>query len=522
MAATSGAAAGRWGGLAGVATTSGTAVANLHPAVMEAAEARLPLIAISADRPAELHGVGANQTTDQRGVFGAAPVWARTLPAGLDPALAQAAGLAAAAAAVGERSGLPGPAHLNIQFREPLVPQPGWWPAPGGPGAAPPPGAGPPLGPVGAPGAGGAPPPGPAGGLANQAAQLLPAALERGPKTLVLAGFGAGPAAAELALAAGWPLVADPASGAWWGPNCVPAGRLAADLLGSQVERVVVYGRPVLSRPVARLAQQPGLETVIVHPGGGPWFDLGRVARRVASAALAPSGPPTGQERAWLDRWLQAGRAAWARVAARPFPSGPAIAACVAQAAGAGRLVVGASSAIRDLDLVPAPAGPSGLVAAMRGAAGIDGTISFAAGLDLAAPGPGPTRVLLGDLALAHDSGGLLLPTSETRPNLQVIVLQDGGGGIFETLEVAGPGLEAAFERFFATPVQLEVKALARACGAAFAEVSTERDLVAALACPPAGISLVSVRLPRAARRGADADAVRLSRNDLILPSELS
>ncbi|MDR2253818.1 MAG: hypothetical protein LBD97_08200, partial [Bifidobacteriaceae bacterium] len=112
-------------GIVGVVTTSGTAVANLHPAALEAAAARTPLIAITADRPAELQGVGANQTVDQRGVFGAAPRWERTLEAGIDPAGARAAGLAAAAAASGRRSGVPGLAHINVRFREPLTPPPG-------------------------------------------------------------------------------------------------------------------------------------------------------------------------------------------------------------------------------------------------------------------------------------------------------------------------------------------------------------------------------------------------------------
>jgi 2-succinyl-5-enolpyruvyl-6-hydroxy-3-cyclohexene-1-carboxylate synthase len=378
---------------------------------------------------------------------------------------------------------------------------------------------------------------------------------------LVVAGFGAGPAAAELAAAANWPLVAEPASGSWHGPQAVPAGRLAVELLGDRVERVVVFGRPVLSRPVTRLIQDPGVEAVIVHPGGGPWFDLGRRVGPVAGAVIPP-GPdergPRGRRGGpdeWLEAWLTAGWEAWRQIAALPFPNGPAVAAAVAAAAGltgpapptasgpgapsvcaegrsgassgwggivpgeVGGLVVGSSSAVRDLALVPPPVAPGGLVAAPRGVAGIDGTVSFAAGV-AAARAPGATLALLGDLALAHDVGGLLTPALERQVDLRVVVLADGGGGIFETLEPARPGLEATFERFFATPVELDLAGLARAYGLAFAEAGDRDQLREALAAPARGISLVRVPLERAARRGMEARAVELSRNCLRLRSD--
>jgi 2-succinyl-5-enolpyruvyl-6-hydroxy-3-cyclohexene-1-carboxylate synthase len=616
------------GEAAAVVTTSGTAVANLHPAVMEAAASRLPLLAITADRPAELHGVGANQTTDQREVFGSAPVWEATIAAGADDRSIKREGRRAVAAALGRASGLGGPAHLNIQFRDPLAPGPDWgdelrsqlagvnraddpselhgrvpvgmgraqnefvdardggsWPEKTGPGV------------VGCPRQTG---PGPGrrpGEPEHDAGELLPVVLEKGPRTVVVAGFGAGAAARELAEAAGWPLLAEPASGSWAGPNAITAGRLVAQLLADGIERVVAYGRPVLSRPVATLVQDPRLEVVIVHHGGGPWFDLGRQAGQIASRVVVVQEPgrPGQEERDWLEAWQTAGREVWRQLQAAPWPNGPAIANVVARAQGP--LVVGASSAIRDLDLTPAPAGEK-RVLAMRGLAGIDGTVSFAGGvaaalkrqptlpagpesrqrLDPSAAGLGaaregssagrPTRdqgqpqnrnqgqdqpggaggdrhkivldrvqgqgehhgqpqnrhqgaaatVLLGDLALAHDAGGLIIPELEDRPDIRIVVLQDRGGAIFENLEVAAPELSPAFERFFATPVSVDLESLARATGASFAEARTLSQLEDALSTPPHGISLVGVPLERARRRGFERQIVELSRNALGPP----
>jgi 2-succinyl-5-enolpyruvyl-6-hydroxy-3-cyclohexene-1-carboxylate synthase len=346
---------------------------------------------------------------------------------------------------------------------------------------------------------------------------------------VVVAGFGAGPEAARLDEAAGWPLVAEPASGSWHGPNAVPAGRLAVQALGEWAQRVVIHGRPVLSRPVARLVQDPAVESVVVHPGGGPWFDLGGNARRVVAAAEPAAADPAGEkaERDWLDAWLGVGRDLGRRVAGWPFPNGSAVAAAVLAAASragetSGPLVVGSSSAIRDLGLAPPPARAGTRIAAMRGVAGIDGTIAFASGVHFAAAPDRVTRVLLGDLALAHDSGALLTPVMEKAPRLQIVVLQDGGGGIFESLEPAAVGPRELFERFFATPVRLDLACLAKSYGAAHATARSLAELDALLAAPPEGVSLIGVPLDRSHRRGLEEDAVELSRNGLVLPSNLS
>ncbi|MDR3106601.1 MAG: 2-succinyl-5-enolpyruvyl-6-hydroxy-3-cyclohexene-1-carboxylic-acid synthase [Bifidobacteriaceae bacterium] len=530
---------------AAVVTTSGTAVANLHPAVMEAAASRWPLLVITADRPAELHGIGANQTVDQRGVFGAAPVWQTTLPAGADPASCRRAAAQAIAAALGLRSGLGGPAHINLQFREPLVPAA--WPLAQA-AEAPSWSSGDDRRDTSAPKMSR---PRSAAVVSHHGEEMLGVDLAGGPRTVVIAGYRAGSQARELAEQAGWPLLAEPGSGSWGGPNAITAGRLALGLLGDQIERAVVYGRPVLSRPVAQLIQSPRIETVIIHHGGGAWFDLGRRAGRVASGATVDQAP-SPEDLAWLEAWRQTGRAVWASLQTLPYPNGPAVAAIVARATvggeeppkarrsehpdepsspaaraapptgvrvSAGRepavLVVGASSAIRDLDLAPAP--PADIrVLTMRGLAGIDGTVSFAGGVALARNQP--VTVLLGDLALAHDAGGLAIPVHERRPDLRIVVLADGGGAIFENLEVARPDLEPAFERFFATPVNLNLAALAAAYGASFEQARSADALAACLSQSVNGINLVGVPLERSHRRGLETEIVELSRNAQGLP----
>ncbi|MDR3202262.1 MAG: hypothetical protein LBT54_03920 [Bifidobacteriaceae bacterium] len=529
-----------------VATTSGTAAANLHPAVLEASHSSLPLVALTADRPAELHGVGANQTTDQRDLFGRAVRWSATLPAPggrtpsgatgapggwADPAepdarAPQAAGESAAiwaraaeqaaAAALGARSAWPGPVHLNLQFREPLVPA---LSATGPPGAAPPR----PAAPI---------PPSAPSGHANQrpsqpgdsqtpTTDIAPAVrLAPGPATVVIAGAGAGPAARELAERAGWPLLAEPASGAWAGPNAITAHGLllARPDLGGAIRRAVVYGRPTLSRPVTRLVSDPAVELIVIHPGGGPWFDLARRAARVAPAAMPPPAA-WPEDAARLAAWRSAAAALDARIAALlarraqegGVMDGPLAARLIAQMDDAVPLLVAASNPIRDLALAPAPAAGR-RIHASRGLAGIDGTVSTAAGLAL---GLGtPVRVLVGDLALVHDAGGLGAGALERRPDLQIVVLNDSGGGVFEGLEPGEPGepgRAAVFERYFATPQAVDFEALARAPGARHSRAASPAELRNQLRAGTDGVSLIEVPARRTERRALAAQLESLA-----------
>ncbi len=454
---------------AAVVTTSGTAVANLHPAVLEAHHAGVPLLLLTADRPARLRGTWANQTTDlQPDVFGAATRLALVLEADDVPDWdAVAARVVAAATGTTAR---PGPVHLDLGLDDPLLPAGDIevvapQPVPRGPVLAP-----------------------------------MTTRLEQGPRTLVVAGAGAGTGARTLAEDAGWPLLAEPSSGAKAGPCRVGAYRLLLERvdLVADVERVVVLGRPTLSRPVTRLLAREDVEVVQVvgHPDEpGP----GRAVRRVVGSVTA--GPDVDGA-PWLDRWLDLGRRAEAALDAVLDDGedlhGPWLARASARASGPGDLlVVAASNPVRDLDLV-APPGEGTRVLANRGLAGIDGTVSTAVGV--ASTTGCPTRLLVGDLAFLHDLGGLVVPGSERdRLRLQVVVLDDDGGGIFGLLEHADRPRE--FERVFGTPHGADLLRAASGLGAEAVRTVDRAATVAATSSVPQGISVVVVPSDRSGLR---------------------
>ena len=467
---------------AAVVTTSGTAVGELLPAVMEAHHGGVPLVVLSADRPAELHGTGANQTTVQPGIFADFPAVAADVEAGIDPAGA----ISAALGRLG--NGIPvGPVHVNLQFREPLTP------AESDPlflDAA------------------------PAAGLAEiaevPAPDRVPAADPPIPgthRTVVVAGDGAGELAALFALRAGLPLLAEPSSNARFGPNAVSAYRLLLADLAPDVERVVVFGRPTLSRPVAALLARPGVEKALYLPRPVNWFTPGRRTETIISDipglfAFAGSGAP-----GWLERWQAASRAAQSAVTnlleQQTELTGLQVADLVWDAADA-NLVLGSSNVIRDMDLVAAPDWHPLDVYANRGLAGIDGTISTAAGIALA--NGIPTRLLLGDLTFLHDVGALLLGNGETEPDLQMVVLNDSGGGIFSVLEHGAlgedPKYAALVERFFGTPHRADLAALCRGYGVRHHLIRSAGELESALASPVAGRSVLEVPVARDSLRG--------------------
>jgi 2-succinyl-5-enolpyruvyl-6-hydroxy-3-cyclohexene-1-carboxylate synthase len=467
-----------------VVTTSGTAVANLHPAVLEASHAGRPLIALTADRPHELRRTGANQTTDQVGIFGGAVRWSLDLPAG-DPVGLPGLVTRAIAAARGLRAGDPGPVHVNAAFREPLTPVRPWTPAE-------PPSARPRLEPAGespilvGPGTPGA-------------AHIPP-----GRRSVVVAGDGAGPAARRLAELSGWPLLAEPTSGARSGPNAVGAYRLLLDVpeLGGGIERVVVVGRPTLSRPVSRLLAREDVEIVVVGREA-TWTDVAGTAALVCGAVSVPEHD--GGEGGWLRRWQDAAAAAaneLDRHLSRAPLSGLTVAREVARATeealgGARTLVVGASMAVRDLDLVTetSMSADPARVLANRGLAGIDGTIATAAGVALGSDAP--VRVLVGDLTFLHDLAGLARGPREPEPDLQVVVVNDDGGAIFATVEHGDPRWAEVFERVFATPQGADLAALCRGYGVRHTLVPDLEALRTALGKPIVGRSVVEVQVSR-------------------------
>jgi 2-succinyl-5-enolpyruvyl-6-hydroxy-3-cyclohexene-1-carboxylate synthase len=494
-----------------IVTTSGTAVGNLLPAVMEAHHSGVPLLVLSADRPAELRGTGANQTTWQPGIFGRfarldldvdAPGNPAHGPGGGagDAAGPHAAALAALAADASlGRDGMPGPVHLNLQFREPLS---GVFPEIVAPVVDEP-----------------------------EPSHPNPAyPLEPGPRTIVIAGDGAGAEAEEVAHAGGWPLIAEVSSGARFGRNLVVAYRaLLSSELAQHVERVIVFGHPTLSREVPALLAREDVQLVVVTSGGErimPGHEGRMLVDRVEVSAEGIAASRQPDARAWLGRWIVASRqqlefddpefpapdveaprsgdlarrreyAKAELAAARAAITRPLLALAVWRATWPhDRLVLGASRLIREADrVVP---GKKIAVHANRGLAGIDGTVSTAVGVALASQADakgGITRVLLGDLTLLHDVGGLLIGDGETRPRVQLIVGNDGGGTIFDSLEVAATADPDAFTRVMRTPQAVSIEQLAAAYGWSYTRATTRAELDRALTSPEGALSIVEVPL---------------------------
>jgi 2-succinyl-5-enolpyruvyl-6-hydroxy-3-cyclohexene-1-carboxylate synthase len=449
------------GARAAVICTSGTAVANLHPAVLEAAHAGLPMIAVTADRPARLRGTDANQTTHQVGIFG--PL----VPThDLDEATALPGLLAPG-----------GPLHLNVQLEDPLVPPDTWTPTvvPHEP-------------------------------LARSRPGSLDV-LAPGPRTVVVAGDDAGPPARLLAERANWPLLAEPTSGARTGTNALRCYRLLLDTdLGHGVERVVVYGHPTLSRPVMRLL---GRTEVLAVTRDSVWrgrpYDVAQEVR--GGVEVGEPDDPT-----WLVRWREADRDLSTRLdamlAAEAEVTPYQVAGAVSRALpAAGLLVVGASSPIRDLDLMARPyvVGERRKVIANRGLSGIDGTVSTAIGAALGRPRSSRALALMGDVTFLHDANGLVLGPDEARPDLTIVVVNDDGGSIFSMLEQGAPEYAASYEALFGTPHGVDLASLCAATRTAHWRVESLGELEHALASPNGGIEVVEVRVRRDNRREFDA-----------------
>ncbi|MBD5382348.1 MAG: 2-succinyl-5-enolpyruvyl-6-hydroxy-3-cyclohexene-1-carboxylic-acid synthase [Clavibacter sp.] len=492
-----------------VITTSGTAVANLHPAVLEGWHSGVPMLLLTGDRPAELRGIASNQTTRQPGMFGDRVACIDVpAPEETDDDLARDALLARDAyrRARDERT----PVHVNVAFRDPLsVAVPDLTEAVAEVRAA-------------APAT-----PAPAG---PATADVLD--LPHGPRTLVVAGHAAGEAAEELARAGGWPLAAEISSGSHFGPNLVVSFRelLAREGFGDRVERVIVFGHPTLTREVPLLVGREDVEAIVVGSTGGEDYDpRHRVTAHPAAVRVVGEPADPAEARRWLGTWVHESRAildeATAAESAPLLPSGttPAERRDFARAELAAvradvtrrhlvralwqatwphdRLVLGASRLIREADR--ALPGKRVRVHANRGLAGIDGTISTGLGIALASQAgsgsaaAGITRVLVGDLTLLHDVGSLLIGTGERVPRIQVIVGNDGGGTIFDGLEVSRTAAPASIDRVMFTPQRVDLASLARAYGWAHLRAATHGELEAALTTASEAPLLIEVPLAR-------------------------
>jgi 2-succinyl-5-enolpyruvyl-6-hydroxy-3-cyclohexene-1-carboxylate synthase len=472
------------GAPAAVLTTSGTATANLHPAVLEAWHAHVPLIAITASRPRSLINTGSNQTTDQDQLFGRhVRAFAGLSDEVLDHRSWRFEVTRILTAATGLRTRMPGPAQLNVEFSEPLLPAESAWP-----------------------------PPAPDLVITASQNSAEPTVLPDGSQTVIIAGDSSpemGRAIADLAVQAGVPLMAEPSSNARCGKAALSTYRLLlSSTLTEEIERVVVFGRPTLSRPVSRLLARDDLELVVVSEYAD-WIDPGRAASLVTDAVKLPEPADSG----WFDAWQQAEKSVRERLDAllgeQSHFTGPALAATVWTALGADdALFAGSSSPIRDLDLAPiTAASPS--TYANRGLSGIDGNVSTAAGIALALEHP--THALLGDLTALHDVTGLVIARSEPWPDLRIVVANDDGGSLFATLEQGEPAHMGAFERLFGTPQGLRFEALAAAAGIGYRRAEAAEELSQILAEPPAGVELVEAVIDRAHRRTLDREIIALA-----------
>ncbi|MBS4728685.1 2-succinyl-5-enolpyruvyl-6-hydroxy-3-cyclohexene-1-carboxylic-acid synthase [Mycobacterium sp. SM1] len=468
-----------------VAMTSGTAVANLGPAVVEANYARVPLIVLSANRPYELLGTGANQTMEQLGYFGTqvrATIslgLAEDAPERVDALNAtwRSATCRVLVAATGARTANAGPVHFDIPLREPLVPDQEPDPAdtrtPGGrPGGVP-------------------------WTCAPPATFDQPLEIDLSRDTVVICGHGAG-AHPNLA---GLPTVAEPTAP----PADNPLHPWVLPLLHPQ--QVIMVGRPTLHRPVAALLADPSVP-VYALTTGPRWPDVSGNSQATGTRAVTTGAPSPAWLRRCADLHRQAITAVRSQLKAHPLTTGLHVAAAVADALRPGdQLVLGASNPVRDAALVGLDT--HGIaVRSNRGVAGIDGTVSTAIGAALAyeqahARGGVPPRTiaLIGDLTFVHDSSGLLIgPTEPVPQNLTIVVSNDNGGGIFELLEQGDPRFSDVSARIFGTPHDVDVGALCRAYHVESRQIEID-DLRPALDEPGAGMRVLEVKADRSSLR---------------------
>ncbi|SDL62790.1 2-succinyl-5-enolpyruvyl-6-hydroxy-3-cyclohexene-1-carboxylate synthase [Nonomuraea maritima] len=441
--------------------SSGTAAANFHPAVIEAAESGVPLLVLTADRPPELRGTGANQTIDQLKLYGSAARWFAELgvPENRPGQVAYWRSLACRAYQRAAGPYDPGPVHLNLAFREPLIPDgdPSWCePLDGGA----------------------------SGPWVRARVAPPPVALHLPPtrRGVLVVGDGAANVRRYVAAAgmAGWPVLSEPNGGGRYGDHAVSTyHQLLATPEFADAHRpdvVVTLGRPGLSKPLLSWLQRAD-EHIVVSPGLDRWPDPTRSATQVAQAVEIPVA--AGDD-SWLNAWRQADRVARDVVDEVLDSSGtsePRVARDLVDALPNGALLFcGSSMPIRDLDQAMRPRRGIRLMA-NRGASGIDGLVSTAMGAALAHNGP--SYALIGDLSFLHDQNGLVLGPREPRPDLCLVVVNNDGGGIFSLLPQAA--LRDPFERVFGTPHGVELGYVAAATNTPYTLVEDISDLPKAL-----------------------------------------
>lgn len=472
-----------------VVTTSGTAAANLHPAAIEADQSGVPLLLLTADRPPELRSTGANQTIDQVKLFGDsvrlfAEVGVPERVVGLTAYWRALTGRAWAAA-LGTLTQNPGPVHLNLAFREPLVPDGDFdWPEPLGGREH------------------GAP------WTAAEAPATMAPNVRLPARTLVVVGDTApviGRTASVLAEEHGWPVISEPSGNARRGPNAISTGGLLLEVdrfvQEARPDHILVVGRPTLSRALLALLRDPR-SAVSVVAATAKWADATRTAAQVLPAMPAADGhhePDTE----WLTLWQGAEAAARAALDGVLADDGAAelgLAHSLHAAVPADSLLfLGASMPVRDVFAAAAPR-EGVTVLSNRGAAGIDGTVSSAVGAALAwqRDGGGRAFAVMGDLTALHDANGFVRGPDEPTPDLTVVVVNNDGGAIFGLLAQGAEEYADAYERVFGTPHGVDFAAW---CGATqtphIRTASVGAALDAALDPRGGGIHVVELRTDR-------------------------
>lgn len=512
-----------------IITTSGTAVANLHPSILEAHHSHLPLVALTADRPQDWRDSGANQTTNHMGVFNDAIRHDWDLATPETGREWDGVGAAVIRAALGDADNHPGPVHVNCAFADPLVPTLSY-----GTGRsvtatsevtalAPEDITGQPADVAIREGDthvqdGVAHMPQETGGDA-----LIPE------RAVIIVGAGANATSShghtdstwitDLAVARSWPLFVEPGAPGHTHPQAIVGHQLllASAPVSEEITTAIVIGRPTLARPVTQLITNPDVTVHIIDDGARRTPD---VSRRVAHRH---SGVPanwlaeqrTEAEGQWLAQWTSLSATASAVIAdharegssgCTPALTGLAVAAAIADVARPeDRLVVGSSASARDIDLVSTRIDAD--IITNRGLSGIDGLVSTAIGVAATAPHQARTYAMLGDLTFLHDSNGLFIPTDEQQPDLTIVVLNDHGGAIFDTLEQgrlarASSAAASQFQRIFATPQHADIAALCTAWNVPHTRVDTATDLVTTLTDRSTrGLRVIEATVDRFGRR---------------------
>jgi len=450
-----------------VLSTSGTAAAEFHAAVIEAAYSRTPMIVLTADRPPELQGVGANQAIDQQHLYGSAARW--FFDPGVPVELPNAARLWRRLAARAVAESAAGPVHLNLPFREPLVPPPGQVPsAEAGPTQAV-----------------------TSGRLLPNQAQVasLASALQRSQRPLVVAGaLRDGERLAPALQRLGMPLLAEPTSQLRRAESGSAIESYEAVLragwsLQHGPDLVIRVGATPTSRVLNRWLAAAAAPTFLIDPDRA-WRDEDHVATNVMACDPQPllEALPVVERAGWRERWIGAGKRATAAIAATlvstPLHEGHVVRALSSRLPDPGQVFIGSSMPIRAADSFWPIARPQQRFFANRGASGIDGLVSSGLGLATGRD-PSPTVLLLGDLSLYHDMNGLwALQRHGIRAT--IVVCDNNGGGVFNFLPQAEH--QDVFEEIFATPLGLDLSQVARLYGLVYSPVSDRSGLEPAIA----------------------------------------